>query len=97
MYEINSDNEILVQSKGLYIKRRGSRSLHFRLHETIAPAVDEKYVAFPAPLQEVDEPKPEYVVRGNNEIDVINQFISLTRNVKRFHYMFRDSNRNAGE
>ena len=97
MYEIISESETLVRSTDLCIERRGKRSLHFRLHEIVAPVVDEKYLAFPAPLSDVSEPKRQYVVRGNNEIDVVNRFIALTRNIKRLNSMFEDSKQDAGE
>ena len=97
MYEIDNETETLIRSTELSIKRRGGRTLRFLLHETIAPVVDDKYVAVPAPLPDVAEPKAKYVIRGNNEIDVVNKFIAATRGVKRFHYLFEDSNQSPGE
>ena len=97
MYEINNETETLIRSTDFCINRRGKHTLHFRLEETIAPVVDEKYIAFPAPLRDVAEPKAQYIVRGNSEIDVINKFIALTQNVKRSHQMFDDSSQSAGE
>ena len=97
MYGINRDTETLVQIKELCIKRKGARTLHFQLHETLSPEVDDKYVVLPAPLRNVSKPKAQYIVRGNNETDSINEFIALTRGVKRFHSMFEDSNQAEGE
>jgi len=97
MYAINSDTESLVQIKELCLKREGTSTLHFQLHETISPNVDDKYVVLPAPLKDVRKPKEKYVVRGNNEVDAINEFIALTRGVKRIHYLFQDSNQTEGE
>lgn len=97
MYKIDNETEALVRSTELCINRRDALPLNFRLHETIAPEVDNKFVAFPAPLQDLTEPKSQYVVRGNDEIDVINQFIDLTRDVKRFQHMFQESSESAGE
>ena len=97
MYDIDNGKETLVRSTEFCIKRGRAHTLHFRLHETIAPVVDEKYVAFPAPLQNLTVPKAQYVVRGKNEVDVVNKFIAVTRDVKRFHYMFEDSNQSEGE
>ena len=97
MYEINKETETLVRSTELCLKRGRSYVLNFRLHETLSPVVDNKFVAFPTPLQGLAEPKAQYVVRGNNETDVINKFIALTRDVKRFHSMFEDTNQSEGE
>ena len=97
MYEIDNETESLIRSTELFIKRRGAHPLKFLLHETIAPVVDDKYVAVPAPLPEVTEPKAKYVIRGNNEIDVVNKFIAVTRGVKRFHNLFEDANQSPGE
>ena len=97
MYEIDNETESLIRSTEFSIKRRGALTLKFLLHETITPVVDDKYVAVPAPLPEVTEPKAKYVIRGNNEIDVVNKFIAVTRGVKRFHNLFEDANQSPGE
>jgi len=57
----------------------------------------DKYVAVPAALPDVTEPKAKYVIRGNNEIDVVNKFIAVTRGVKRFHYLFEDANQSPSK
>ena len=97
MYEINAKTETLVRSTDLYIKTGRTRTLHFRVHETIAPVVDDKFVAFPAPLLRMAEPKAKFVVRGSNEAEVINKFIALTRDVKRLNTMYEDSSQSDGE
>ena len=43
MYEIDNETESLIRSTEFSIERRGARTLKFLLHETIAPAVDDKY------------------------------------------------------
>ena len=97
MYEINAKTETLVRSTDLYIKTGRTRTIHFRVHETIAPVVDEKYFAFPAPLLRMAEPKAKFVVSGSNEAEVINKFIALTRDVKRLNTMYEDSSQSDGE
>ena len=97
MYEINNETETLVRSTDLCIKRKGKRTFNFRLHETIAPVVDDKYVVFPVPLIDAMEVKAKYIVRGNNETDVINEFIALTRSVKKINSMFIHTEQDHGE
>lgn len=97
MYEINDESETLIKRTELCIERKGMRTIYFRLHEIVAPVVEEKYVAVPMQTLDVNRAKESFVIRGSNETEVTNKFIAQTRHIEKISEMFEESKRRDKE
>jgi len=87
MYEIET-GEALIRTTEHILQRKNKRNITFRVLEILAPEIEKKYVVTPKQVVDMDQPKEEFVVQGSNQVEVVNKFISLTRNIEKTGEMF---------
>ena len=92
MYKLEKD-EGLIKSTNHILDRKGKPNLNFRVHEVLASDEENRFIITPTQALDVNRPKEKFVVRGDNEIESINKFVALVRNIEKTAEMFEDRKR----